>query len=175
MIIFGGAAGAARPCSRSGEGHAGTLQVRHGGVWSMALDLKTALAYARERHEGVLATISTDGRPQLSNVVYQIAADGMIVITSFASRRKIRNLLRDGRASLHITQPDFHAFVELDLEGSVVGPCGSADDAVTDRVAVVYERWTGAPVGTPHREALVRDQAVVVDLRAVRAYGLLAQ
>ena len=58
----------------------------------MGVDLKTALAYARERHEGVLATIGADGRPQLSNVVYQIAVDGTIVITSFASRRKIRNL-----------------------------------------------------------------------------------
>ncbi len=68
------------------------------------------------RHMGVLATIKSDGRPQLSNVSYAFTADpsapgtGVVRISITTGRAKYRNLVRDPRASLHVSAPDFWSY-----------------------------------------------------------------
>jgi PPOX class probable F420-dependent enzyme len=65
----------------------------------------------RER-SGVLATIKRDGRPQLSNISYRWDAELKIARTAAATfRSKSRNLARDPRASLHVTNSDFSLWV----------------------------------------------------------------
>jgi PPOX class probable F420-dependent enzyme len=66
------------------------------------------LDFVADNRWGVLATIKADGRPQLSNIGYAYdRAAGVVRISVTADRAKTRNLLRDPRASLHVTSSDF--------------------------------------------------------------------
>lgn len=65
-------------------------------------------ALVQEESQGVLATVARDGRPQLSNVLYLTDPRSRVVrISTTAGRVKARNLARDPRAALHVTDRDF--------------------------------------------------------------------
>jgi PPOX class probable F420-dependent enzyme len=58
--------------------------------------------------QGTLATIKSDGAPQMSNVLYvPDSASRAIRISTAAGRAKSRNLARDPRAALHVAGDDF--------------------------------------------------------------------
>src|SRR5262245_60617601 len=64
-----------------------------------------------EGHAGVLVTLKSDGRPQLSNVSHAYYPDERTVRVSITDdRAKTRNLRRDPRASYHVTSPDRWAY-----------------------------------------------------------------
>ena len=52
------------------------------------MELDRALAYARKYHNGVLATMKRDGRPQLSNILYAAGDDGVVRISITADRAR---------------------------------------------------------------------------------------
>ena len=61
----------------------------------------------RRQHNGVLATLKRDGRPQLSNVSFTYdEATRPIRISATDSRAKTRNLRRDPRASVLVYEHD---------------------------------------------------------------------
>jgi PPOX class probable F420-dependent enzyme len=65
-----------------------------------------------------LATLRPDGSPQSS--VMWFAWDGQMIRFSHTStRQKYRNLLRDGRVSFHVQDPD-NAYRTLEVRGKVV-------------------------------------------------------
>ncbi len=138
------------------------------------MDLDNALAFVREHHHGVLVTQKRDGRPQLSNILYAVGADGVIRVSVTADRAKTKNLARDARASLHVTREDFYAYVVL--EGDVaLGPVAqSPDDAGTQQLVGLYRSQAGEhPDWDDYRKAMVREQRLVARLTPTRAYGML--
>ncbi len=68
-------------------------------------------AFLDEPRFGVLATINNDGSPQQTVMWYQFRGDTVMMNTK-RGRKKDRNLLRDGRASLCIE--DGQRYVTLD-------------------------------------------------------------
>jgi PPOX class probable F420-dependent enzyme len=68
-------------------------------------------AFVDEPRFGVLATINSDGSPQQTVMWYQFRGDTVMMNTK-RGRKKDRNLLRDGRASLCIE--DGQRYVTLD-------------------------------------------------------------
>jgi hypothetical protein len=46
------------------------------------MELEQAVQAARNRHESTLVTLRSNGRPQLSNVLHAVGADGMIRIST---------------------------------------------------------------------------------------------
>src|SRR3989442_7802781 len=66
------------------------------------IDLERARQFLKVRHDGILATIKRDGRPQLSNILYFLDDDGWIKISVTKTRAKTHNLRRDPRAVLHV-------------------------------------------------------------------------
>ncbi len=66
-----------------------TCSVADGGVYPRSgdlcdaapMDLERALEFVRPRNKAVLTTIRTDGRPQLSNVLYAIGDDGTLMFS----------------------------------------------------------------------------------------------
>lgn len=68
-------------------------------------------AFLDEPRFGVLATINADGSPQQTVMWYQVRGDTVMMNTK-RGRKKDRNLLRDGRASLCIE--DGQRYVTLD-------------------------------------------------------------
>ena len=81
------------------------------------MELAQALTFVRPRHQGVLTTIKSDGRPQISNIAYATGDDDVILISVTDSRAKTANLRRDPRASLYVLGDNFYQWAVL--EGTV--------------------------------------------------------
>src|SRR6202165_3446394 len=75
------------------------------------IDLERARQFLKVRHDGILATIKRDGRPQLSNILYFLDDDGRIKVSVTRTRAKTHNLQRDPRASLHVQGRDRYEYL----------------------------------------------------------------
>ena len=78
------------------------------------IDLEQARSFLRDRHNGILATIKRDARPQLSNVLYLLDEDGRIKVSVTQTRAKTHNLRRDPRATLHVQGRDWYEYLVVD-------------------------------------------------------------
>ena len=138
------------------------------------MDLSRALDFARAHRKGVLTTQKHDGRPQLSNIMYSIDAQGTVRISVTADRAKTRNLRRDPRASLHVTQPDFWAYVVLEGEVELSDVAATPDDAATEELVELYRSMAGEHDDwDDYRAAMARDRRLVARLKPTHAYGIL--
>lgn len=141
------------------------------------MDLHAAIRFAEIRRQGVLATIRSDGRPQLSNVLYVTGSDGggtTIRISVTDSRAKTRNLRRDARASLYVVGETFWSYVVLDAVAELSPVAVAPDDAVVEELVLMYRIAAGEhPDWDEYRQAMVTDRRLVVRLRPRRAYGIL--
>ena len=138
------------------------------------MDLDTALSFVRRHRHGVLVTQKRDGRPQLSNIVYAVDDEGVVRISITAGRAKAANLARDPRASLHVTQDDFYAYAVLEGDAELSPVVAVVDDEAADELVEVYRAIAGEHDDwDDYRQALVRDQRLVVRLRPAHAYGML--
>jgi len=138
------------------------------------MELTTALGFAREHRRGVLVTLKRDGRPQLSNIMYALGDDDLVRVSITADRAKYRNLLRDLRGSLHVTQDDFWAYVVLEGDVDLSEVAAAPDDATVDELVELYRSLSGEHEDwDEYRAAMVRDRRVVARLRPTHAYGML--
>ena len=137
------------------------------------MDLTSALDYARARDHGVLVTLKGDGRPQLSNINYAVGDDGVVRISITADRAKYRNLVRDARASLHVTADDFWSYVVLEGDAELSAVASAPDDEAVDELVALYRSVQGEhPDWDDYRAAMVTDRRVVLRLRPTHAYGM---
>lgn len=74
------------------------------------MDAAAAQSFLADRHQGVLITLRADGRPQSSNIAFNLA-DGVARISVTDGRAKTKNLRRDPRAVLHVTGESFYQYV----------------------------------------------------------------
>jgi PPOX class probable F420-dependent enzyme len=133
------------------------------------VELESARAFLRQRHNGILATIKRDGRPQLSNVLYLLDDDGRIKVSVTQTRAKTHNLRRDPRATLHVQGRDWYEFLVVDgvtelIEGPAVG------QALRD----VYRKIRGGhPNWDEYDAAMVKDQRLLLSISIDHAYGTI--
>ena len=140
------------------------------------MEISEALEFIRQRHQGVLATLRGDGRPQLSNITYAVDDDGVITVSITDSRAKTRNLRRDPRASLHVTQSDFWAYCVLDCDAELMPVAADPNDATVDALVDYYRQANGEhPDWDDYRQAMVADQRLALRLRPTHAYGMLGR
>jgi PPOX class probable F420-dependent enzyme len=140
----------------------------------MAIVLEDAFAFVRRQDRGVLVTLTRDGRPQLSNILYVPGEDHSVRVSVTDARAKTKNLRRDPRASLHVTREDFFAYVVLEGMAELSPPARSTDDPVVAELVEMYRLAVGEhPDWDEFAEAMVEEARVVVTLRATRAYGML--
>lgn len=138
----------------------------------MALDLDRALGFLADTHQGILVTIKSDGRPQSSNIVYDLA-DGVVRISVTDGRAKTANLRRDPRASLHVT-PHFGAYVVAEGVASLSEVSTTPGDDVGRRLLEVYEAIAGPhPDPDEFLEAMAADRRLLVSIPVDRAYGMI--
>ncbi|MFP5254687.1 MAG: PPOX class F420-dependent oxidoreductase [Acidimicrobiia bacterium] len=138
------------------------------------MELSDALAFARSNRQGVLVTQKRDGRPQLSNVMYAVDDEGVVRVSITADRAKYQNLRRDPRASLHVTQDDFWAYVVLEGDVDLSEVASAPDDATVDELVELYRSLSGEhPDWGDYRAAMARDRRLVVRLRPTHVYGML--
>ena len=138
------------------------------------MELEKALTFARDHRQAVLTTIRSNGRPQLSNVLYVIFDDGLIRISITTDRAKYRNLTREPWAALHISRQDFFAYVVLEGEVELSPVATRPDDATADELVEYYRAGSGEHEDwDAYRQSMVDDHRVMVRLTPTRAYGML--
>jgi PPOX class probable F420-dependent enzyme len=125
------------------------------------------------QRQGVLVTLRKDGRPQLSNVNYGWDAETQTIrISTTDDRAKVRNLRRDPRASFYVTSGDFWSYVVVDGLAELSEVAKDTHDAAVEELVALYRAVQGEhPDWDDYRAAMVRDQRLVVRIRAERAYG----
>jgi len=130
------------------------------------MDLDVARAFLRDHSRSVLATRRSDGSPQLSPVAHAIDDRGQVVISSREGAFKVRNLRRDGRASLCVVSDAWYGeWVQVDGAATIV----SLPDALEPLVDY-YRRLRGDhPDWDEYRQAMVTERRCVIRLAIERA------
>jgi PPOX class probable F420-dependent enzyme len=137
------------------------------------MKLEQAIELARATHQSVLTTLRNDGRPQLSNVLHAVDADGVIRVSTTADRAKYVNLLRRPWAALKVDGPSFWSYAVLEGDAELSTVAAAPDDAAVDELVELYRSLSGEhPNWAEYRQAMVDDRRVVVRLRPSYAYGL---
>ena len=138
------------------------------------MDLTDALAFIRDRKQGVLTTIRANGRPQLSNIMFVPGDEGMLRISVTDDRAKTRNLRRDPRASLYVPGDNFYQYAVIEAEAELTPVAADPHDATVDALVAYYKDLIGEhPDWLEYRTTMVRDRRLLVVLTPERAYGMV--
>ena len=139
------------------------------------MDLDTALSFATAHQRGVLGTIRSDGRSQLSNIMF-VPVDGELWISVTATRAKTKNLRRDPRCVLYVPGDDFWNFVVLDGVATLSEVTKDAHDGAAEQLVEYYRRGAGEhPDWDEFRSTMVREERLLAKFRPTSAYGMLQQ
>jgi PPOX class probable F420-dependent enzyme len=122
---------------------------------------------------GVLATIKSDGRPQLSPVTPTYdRADSTIYVSITEGRAKTANLRRDPRAALEVTSADGWSWATAEGTVTLTGPGTDPDGPEVQALVDYYRAAAGEhPDWAEYRAAMVADRRVLMALRVERVYG----
>lgn len=138
------------------------------------MDLPDALDFARDKRNGMLIAIKSDGRPQSSNIAYAVGDDDVIRVSVTDGRAKTANLRRDPRASLHVNRDDFWAYVVIEADVTMLPTAASPDDATVDALVEYYRSVAGEHDNwTEYRQAMVDDRRLLLELHPTHAYGMI--
>ena len=122
---------------------------------------------------GVLATIKSDGRPQLSPVMpFHDAEAGVIHVSMREGLAKTTNLRRDPRATLEVTSADGRSWVTAEGTATLTGPGTDPDGPEVEVLVDYYRRAAGEhPDWDDYRAAMVRDRRVLMTMTVEHVYG----
>ena len=77
--------------------------------------------FVRPRHNATLVTTRKSGRPQVSPVTCGVDQEGRVVISTYPTRAKVKNLRRDATTSLMIQSDEWDGpWVQLDGTAEVI-------------------------------------------------------
>ncbi|TMC66698.1 MAG: PPOX class F420-dependent oxidoreductase [Chloroflexota bacterium] len=133
------------------------------------IDLERAGQFLRVRHDGILATIKRDGRPQLSNILYFVDDDGRVRISVTQTRAKTHNLRRDPRASLHVQGRDRYEYLVAEGTAELL-----EGEGLKEALRHYYRKVRGEhPNWAEYDAAMVSEQRLLLSISVDRAYGQL--
>lgn len=136
------------------------------------MDLDQALEYASTGRNAVLITIRGDGRPQSSDIAYTV--DGSTFVISVTDdRAKTRNMRRDPRVVLHITEPSTWTYLSFDGSVDLSPVTTSPDDATADRLVEYFRAVSGGehPDWDEYRAAMVDEGRLLVTFTPTKVVG----
>ena len=136
------------------------------------MELEQALTWANERKTAVLITLRKDGRAQSSDITY-LVDDGRFIISLTDSRAKTKNMRRDDRVVLHITEPDAWSYISFDGTVELSAVTAATDDAIADQLVDYFERVTGRPHDDwdEYRQAMVDEGRLIATFTPTKAVG----
>ncbi|MEU1119672.1 MULTISPECIES: PPOX class F420-dependent oxidoreductase [unclassified Streptomyces] len=122
---------------------------------------------------GVLATIKSDGRPQLSPVMpFYDAETGLLHVSMTEGRAKTANLRRDPRATLEVTGPDGRSWATAEGIATLTGPGTDPHGPEVEALVTYYRTAAGEhPDWDEYRAAMVADRRVLMTMTVDRVYG----
>ncbi|WP_436494847.1 PPOX class F420-dependent oxidoreductase [Actinokineospora sp. HUAS TT18] len=116
-------------------------------------DREQLLDFLRARSRCLLSTTRADGRPQLSPVAYGVDAEGRVVISTYPSRAKVRNIRRDPAVSVCAISDDWDGpYVQVDGHAEII----DLPDAVEPLVEYFRVIRGEHPDWDEYRAAMVR-------------------
>ncbi|GAS98015.1 pyridoxamine 5'-phosphate oxidase-like protein [Mycolicibacterium canariasense] len=123
---------------------------------------------------GVLATIKSDGRPQLSNVSYHFDPRAVAIQVSITEpRAKTRNLRRDPRASLLVSSDDGWSYAVAEGDAILTPPAADPHDDTVEALIALYRNIAGEhPDWDDYRRAMVEDRRVLLTIPISHLYGM---
>ncbi|HEX4776188.1 MAG TPA: PPOX class F420-dependent oxidoreductase [Acidimicrobiia bacterium] len=129
------------------------------------MDVDEALAFVREHHHAVLATVRADGRPQLTPVTCGVDRDGMVVVSTRQTAMKTKNVRRETWCSLCVFTDAFYGpFVQIEGTAELV----ELPDAM-EHLVEYYRSVAGEhPDWDDYRAAMERDRRVMLRVRPER-------
>jgi PPOX class probable F420-dependent enzyme len=130
-------------------------------------------ALLAESRLGVLATIRSDGRPQLSPVLpFYDRAAGVLYVSMTEGRAKTANLRRDPRAALEVTRPDGRAWATAEGAVTLVGPGTDPHGPEVQALVDYYRAAAGEhPDWDEYRSVMVSDRRVLMRMTVDHVYG----
>ncbi|MDQ4038451.1 MAG: PPOX class F420-dependent oxidoreductase [Actinomycetota bacterium] len=130
-------------------------------------------ALLAESRLGVLATIKSDGRPQLSPVTPSYDREaGVIFVSTSEGTAKIANLRRDRRATLEVTRSDGWAWVTAEGAATLIGPGADPHGPEVQALVDYYRNAAGEhPDWDEYRSVMVSDRRVLIAMTVERVYG----
>jgi PPOX class probable F420-dependent enzyme len=126
-----------------------------------------------ESRLGVLATIKSDGHPQLSPVTpFYDQEAGVIYVSMTEGRAKTANLRRDPRAALEVTSPDGWAWATAEGTVTLTGPGTDPHGAEVEALVDYYRNAAGEhPDWDEYRSVMVSDRRVLMTMTVDHVYG----
>jgi PPOX class probable F420-dependent enzyme len=113
------------------------------------LSATDALRFVADHHRGVLTTIkASDGRPQLSNVLYALI-DGRVRVSVTADRAKTANLRNDPRIGLYVTSDDFWTYLVAEGIADLSPEARTPGDETCRRLLETYDAISDTPHPDP--------------------------
>ncbi|OBF38009.1 F420-dependent protein [Mycobacterium sp. ACS1612] len=137
---------------------------------TITFDPHTLIAESRL---GVLATIKTNGLPQLSPVTPYYDRDaGVIYVSMTEGRAKTANLRRDPRAALEVTSSDGWAWATAEGTVTLTGPGSDPHGQEVEALVDYYRAAAGEhPDWDEYRAVMVSDRRVLMAMTVERVYG----
>ncbi len=133
------------------------------------MELNDAMTFVKARNHGVLTTIRSNGRPQLSNILYVPGDDGVIRISVTDTRAKTANLRRDPRASLYVLGDNFWQYVVVEATAELTPVAADPHDDTVDQLVAYYKAGNGEHQNwDDYRAAMVADRRLILSLRPER-------
>ncbi len=130
------------------------------------MDAERAREFMRAHHRAVLATVRSDGRPQLSPVTVGVDDAGRVLISTRETAVKTKNLVRDPRASLCVMNDQFYGdWVQAEGVAEIIH-LPEAMELLVDYYRLVSGEH---PDWDDYRNAMIRDQRVIVAITITRA------
>jgi PPOX class probable F420-dependent enzyme len=122
---------------------------------------------------GVLATIKTDGLPQLSPVMpFYDREAGVLYVSMTEGRAKTANLRRDPRASLEVTGPDGRSWATAEGPVTLTGPGTDPEGPEVEALVRYYRLAAGEhPDWAEYRSVMVSDRRVLMTMAVGHVYG----
>lgn len=126
-----------------------------------------------ESRLGVLATIKSNGMPQLSPVTPYYDRDAQTISVSITEgRAKTANLRRDPRAALEVTSADGRSWATAEGAATLTGPSTDPNGPDIDALVDYYRAAAGEHSNwDEYRAAMVADRRVLLQLTVDRVYG----
>jgi PPOX class probable F420-dependent enzyme len=130
-------------------------------------------ALLTESRLGVLATIKSDGLPQLSPVTQFYDRDAEVIYVSMTEgRAKTANLRRDPRAALEVTSSDGWAWATAEGPVTLTGPGTDLNGPEVEALVKYYRQAAGEhPDWDEYRSVMVSDRRVLMAMTVDRVYG----
>jgi PPOX class probable F420-dependent enzyme len=137
---------------------------------AITFDPHTLIAESRL---GVLATIKSNGLPQLSPVTPFYDRDaGVICVSMTEGRAKTSNLRRDPRAALEVTSSDGWAWATAEGAVELTGPGTDPHGPEVEALVEYYRSAAGEhPDWEEYRAVMVSDRRVLMAMTVERVYG----